>query len=100
MKLLELLTEEVSFRTYEAMVQVTYADINQNDLAEVLRALPGVTTCTNAGGAGNGTQSSFKIKVVSQKEASEAFEALKTNVLEKYPFVSVFEVGPETIEEK
>ena len=99
-KLSRLLTEEVSFNTYEGMVQVTYSDVSQNDLAEVLRALPGVTTVTNAGGAGSEGVGSFKIKLISQKEGTEAFESAKENALKKYPFISLFEVGPETIETK
>ena len=53
MKLLDILREQIDFKTYEGMVQVIYdGSENINNLAELLRALPGVTTVTTASGDG------------------------------------------------
>ena len=42
----------------------------------------------------------IKIKIISQKEPNEAFEALKTNAKAKYSSIVSVEVGEQTIEEK
>jgi|TARA_B100001564_G_C20640175_1_gene671745 hypothetical protein len=100
MKLLDILREQIEFRTYEGMVQVIYdGSENTNDLAELLRALPGVTTVTTASGDGDNRET-LKVKLISQKESAEAFEAFKTNALNKYDFISAIEIADNTIEEK
>jgi|TARA_R100000479_G_C6242178_1_gene149220 hypothetical protein len=100
MKLLDILREQIEFRTYEGMVQVIYdGSENTNDLAELLRALPGVTTVTTASGDGDNRET-LKVKLISQKEPAEAFEAFKTNALNKYNFISAIEIADNTIEEK
>ncbi len=40
------------------------------------------------------------LKIISQKEAKEAFDALKSNAKAKYSDIAVIEVGEQTIEEK
>lgn len=100
MKLVNILSE-IEFLTYEGQIRVSYGeDINSNDVAEIFRALPGVTTVTNAGDLGAGTVS-FKVKLISQKSGEEAFQALADNATKKYgSVVSNVDVGTETIEEK
>jgi hypothetical protein len=93
MKLLDILREQIDFRTYEGMVQVIYdGSENTNNLAELLRALPGVTTVTTASGDGDNRET-LKVKLISQKESAEAFEAFKTNALSKYNFISAIEIA-------
>jgi len=99
MKLLQILSE-VEFRTYTAMVQVMYKDgSDSNKVAEMIRALPGVTTVTVASKQGENKET-LKIKIISQKESVEAFNALKDNAINKYPNVVAMEIGEKTIEEK
>tara|TARA_R100001591_G_scaffold42712_2_gene53926 strand:+ start:5190 stop:5492 length:303 start_codon:yes stop_codon:yes gene_type:complete len=100
MKLLDILREQINFRTFEGMVQVTYDDTeNVANLAELLRALPGVTTVTTASGDGMNKET-LKIKLISQKEGLEAFESFKTNAINKYNFIKDVEIADNTIEEK
>ena len=100
MKLLDILKEQIDFRTYEGMVQVIYDNTeNVVNLAELLRALPGVTTVTTASGDGENKET-LKIKLISQKEPLEAFEAFKNNAISKYNFVKDVEIAENTIEEK
>ena len=99
MKLLTLI-EEIMFNTYEGMVRVRYEQGESEDLAELLRALPGVTTVTNAGSSSEMGTMTFKIKLISQKEAKEAFQSFKDNATSKYPNIIEIEVGEETIIEK
>ena len=68
MKLLTLI-EEIMFNTYEGMIRVMYKEGERENLAELLRALPGVTTVTNAGASAEMGAMTFKVKVISQKEA-------------------------------
>ena len=100
MKLSQILLE-IEVNTYEAQIRVQYSeDINSADLADILRALPGVITVTNAGDIGEQV-ASFKVKLISQKTGEEAFSALKDNANDKYSSVIInLEVGTETIEEK
>ena len=70
MKLLDILREQIDFKTYEGMVQVIYdGSENINNLAELLRALPGVTTVTTASGDGDNRET-LKVKLISQKRIS------------------------------
>ena len=99
MKLLNILSE-VEFRTYTAMVQVLYKDgTDSNKAAEMIRALPGVTTVTVASKQGENKET-LKIKIISQKESLEAFNALKDNAVNKYPNIIDIKIGEQTLEEK
>ena len=99
MKLLKLI-EQIEFKTYEGMVRILYKEGESEDLAELLRALPGVTTVTNAGSAAEMSTMTFKIKLITQKSGEEAFEAFKTNAQSKYPNIIKIETAIETIIEK
>lgn len=98
-KLSQILTE-VEFKTYEAMVKVIYGEVEANKLGDVLRALPGVLTVTNAGANAEAKSSTFKVKIISQKSPEEAYSAFKSNAESKYSFINQVEIGTETIEEK
>tara|TARA_B100000575_G_C22801137_1_gene472848 strand:+ start:157 stop:456 length:300 start_codon:yes stop_codon:yes gene_type:complete len=99
MKLLALI-EQIVFNTYEGMVRIMYKEGESENMADLLRALPGVTTVTNAGANAEMGAMTFKIKLITQKTAEEAFEAFKTNAKNKYPGIIKIEIANETIEEK
>jgi hypothetical protein len=99
MKLLTII-EQIIFSTYEGMVRVLYKEGESEDLAELLRALPGITTVTNAGSSTDMGTMTFKVKLITQKDAEEAFESFKSNATEKYPNIIKIEIANETIEEK
>ena len=82
------------------MVRVMFKEGESENLAELLRALPGVTTVTNAGSSAEMGAMTFKVKLISQKEASEAFNSFKTNATSKYPNIIKIEIAEETIEKK
>lgn len=98
MKLSSIISE-VQFYTYEGMVQVIYADEKSTKIAELIRALPGVTTVTLASDEGENRET-LKIKLISQKGPLEAFQAMKANALKKYPPIKVMNVAKNTIERK
>ncbi len=99
MKLTDIILE-IEYRTYEAMVQITFSDDGPSGYDDAIRALPGVTTCTIASENSDANKATYKIKIISQKEPAEAFEALKANAKSKYSSIVAIEVGQETIEEK
>jgi hypothetical protein len=90
---------EIQFYTYEAMVQVVYKDLNTAKVAELLRALPGVTTVTIASSLGEGREN-LKVKLISQKSGIDAFAAFKNNAMSKYPSIKMIKIGENTIEKK
>ncbi len=99
MKLLTII-EQIVFSTYEGMVRVVYKEGESEDLAELLRALPGITTVTNAGSSSEMTTMTFKVKLISQKDGEAAFESFKSNATSKYTNILKIEIANETIEEK
>ena len=99
MKLLQII-EQINFNTFEGMVRILHKDEENKDLAELLRALPGVTTVTNAGSSTDLNTMTFKIKLITQKTGEEAFEAFKKNAMNKYSSISNIEIADETIIDK
>jgi hypothetical protein len=98
MKLINIISE-IEFFTYEGMIQVVYQDISSIKMAELIRALPGVTTVTLASDMGEGREV-VKVKLISQKSGMEAFEAMKNNAIKKYPPIKMITIGKNTIEKK
>ena len=99
MKLLQII-EQIVFNTFEGMVRIVYEEGESENLAELLRALPGVLTVTDAGGDAEAGTKTYKVKLITQKNSEEAFEAFKNNAISKYSFITNVEIGTETIEDK
>jgi hypothetical protein len=99
MKLANIISE-IEFFTYSAIVRVEHEDSSPTEIAELLRALPGVTTVAIAGSTGDGKRETFKIKLITQKTGEEAFNAFKSNALDKYTPIKVVKIGTNTIEKK
>ena len=99
MKLMTII-EEIVFSTYEGMIRLMYKDDESENIAELLRALPGITAVTNAGSSSEMGSMTFKVKLITQKDKEKAFEAFKTNAVSKYPNIIKIEIANETIEEK
>lgn len=99
MKLANIISE-VQFNTYEGMVQIIYDEnTNSTEIAALMRALPGVTTVTLASDQGKNRET-LKIKLITQKQGLEAFQALKKNAITKYPPIKVVNIAKNTIEKK
>lgn len=99
MKLSDIILE-IEYRTFEAMVKVTFGDEGTKGYDDALRALPGVTTVTVASEDGDSSLATYKVKIISQKDPIEAFKAFKDNATSKYSNIVAVEVGEQTIEEK
>jgi|TARA_B110000967_G_C18871477_1_gene555702 hypothetical protein len=99
MKLSQIISE-ITFRTFEAMIKVTFGDEGPSKYDDAIRALPGVTTVTLASQDQESLVATYKVKLISQKEGTEAYEAFKKNAMTKYSNIVSMEIGTETIEEK
>ena len=99
MKLSDIILE-IEYRTFEAMVKVTFGEEGTKGYDNALRALPGVTTVTVASEDGDSSLATYKVKIISQKDPIEAFKAFKDNATSKYSNIVAVEVGEQTIEEK
>lgn len=97
MKLSDVILEGIDFYTYESMVKVTFQEEGTGKIADLLRALPGVTTVTSASAMGPDMET-FKIKLISQKTGEEAFESFKNNALSKYSVITDVDVAENTLE--
>tara|TARA_B100000963_G_scaffold361209_1_gene395506 strand:+ start:3345 stop:3644 length:300 start_codon:yes stop_codon:yes gene_type:complete len=99
MKLIQII-EQINFNTFEGMVRILHEEGKGDNLGELLRALPGVTTVTNAGSSSDLGTMTFKIKLITQKTGEEAFEAFKNNAMEKYSVIKNIELDKQNIIEK
>lgn len=98
MKLSKILLGEAVYTPYRAMVQVISNDTSPSVLADLIRALPGVTTCTIAGSDDVSKRYTFKVKIITQKPSSEAFTSLKQNAMSKYQEINAFKVATNSVE--
>jgi len=98
MKLSEIILKEATYTPYRAMVQVISKDASPSVLADLIRALPGVTTCTIAGSDDAANKYTFKVKIITQKPASEAFSSLKSNAMSRYVEINAFTVATNSVE--
>jgi len=98
MKLADIILSEVTYTPYRAMVQVISQDASPSVLADLIRALPGVTTCTIAGSDEARKTYTFKVKIITQKPPSEAFTALKQTAMSKYSEVNSLKVAGKSVE--
>ena len=96
MKLYTIL-KEVLFHTYYGMVRVSFKDSTPTEVAELLRALPGVTTVTTTGDPRE-NQETYKIKLITQKTGTEAFKQFRTSAIKRYPVIKGVQVAEKTIE--
>ena len=92
--------ESIEYKTFVAMAKVVFNDeLGSAQIGELLRALPGITTVTLVREEKPGVEV-FKIKLITQKGAPEAFESFKVNATTKYKDIYTVVVAEKTIEEK
>ena len=100
MKLASII-EQIQFSKYAAMVRVIYSeDADIRKLDDLIRALPGVSTVSNAGNSAETLSVTYKVGLISQKTGEEAFEAFKSNAIQKYSVITDIQLDVNSIEEK
>lgn len=95
MKLTDLINE-ITFNTYSTMIRVTYADISVSDLAELIRAMAGVTIVTT--GSHDEYTATFEVKLVSTQDAKTAFMKLRQNMIKGIPGAKKVEINFKGVE--
>jgi len=98
MKLSKVILGEANYTPYRAIVQVISRDASPSVIADLIRALPGVTTCTILNSDDTANRYTFKVKIITQKPASEALQALKKNAMSKYVEINAFNVALKSVE--
>lgn len=99
MKLTNLILE-AEYSTYAGMLQIIYNGESPSRIAELIRALPGVTTVALASHNDANNTMICRVKLITQKTGLEAFKALKYNALKRYKEVRVINIGTKSIELK
>lgn len=97
--------QEANFYQYSAVVLFKY---NVNDdtmgaekLAEMVRAIPGVTRVSTASLNKEKGIAIFNVKLISQKPPKDAFIAMKKNAIKKFAgSILQVKIGSGTIEKK
>lgn len=98
MKLSSIILGEANYIPYRGMVQVVSQSESPSRIADLIRALPGVTTCTIAHSDDAANTVTFKVKLITQKSGEEAFQSLKKNALQTYTDINVFRIAPKSLE--
>jgi|TARA_R110000803_G_scaffold98663_2_gene166766 hypothetical protein len=100
MKILKLLSE-LQFSVYQAMVRIGHSeDVTVQDIGEMLRAMPGVLTVNQVSHNGDNNTAIMKVKLLTTKPASEAYNSFKNTSIQRIPEVKKIEVAEKTIEKK
>jgi len=98
MKLANIILERSNYIPYRTMVQVVSKNESPSRIADLLRALPGVTTVTSVGDSPAGNAHVYKVKLITQKSGEEAFNAFKDSATTKYPDIQMVKVAFNSIE--
>lgn len=98
MKLSSIILGETTYTPYRAMIQVISRDASPSVVADLIRALPGVTTCTILNTDDTNNRYTYKVKIITQKPPSKALEALKKNAMSKYTEINAFRVADKSVE--
>lgn len=88
---LEKFLNEMTFHTYSTMIRVTYADVSVSDLAELIRAMTGVTIVTT--GSSDDYTATFEVKLVSTQDPKTAFMNLRQNMIKGIPGAKKVEIN-------
>lgn len=92
---------EVNFDTFQGYIRVTHSEeVGITELAELIRALPGVTTIHPIEGNSQANQEIYKVKIITQLPGDQAFEKLKTTMLNQYGAVKKVEIATQSIVKK
>lgn len=100
MKLIKLISE-IQFSIYQAMARVSHSDdITVQDVGEMLRAIPGVLTVSQVSHNSDNNTAVMKVKILTTKTASEAFDSFKSTSVQRIPEVKKIEIAEKTVEKK
>jgi len=99
MKLADILKEEKEFSLYQGLMRVRHSDeITASQVADFLRAMPGVTRVTAVDSNEDMTIVVLKVKILTAKRPQEVFEKVRKDAFRLVPNIKKVEVAQNTIE--
>ena len=99
MKLTDILKEEKEFSLYQGLMRVRHSDeITASQVADFLRAMPGVTRVTAVDSNEDMNTVVLKVKILTAKRPQEVFEKVRKDAFRLVPNIKKLEVAQNTIE--
>lgn len=99
MKLKDILKEEREFSLYQALVRVGHKDeITASQVADFVRAMPGVTRVTAVDSNEDINIVILKVKILTAKQALQVFEKLKKDTFRLVPNIKKVDLSVKSIE--
>jgi hypothetical protein len=99
MKLKDILKEEKEFSPYQALVRVGHKDeITASQVADFVRAMPGVTRVTAVDSNEDINIVILKVKILTAKQALQVFEKLKKDTFRLVPNIKKVDLSVKSIE--
>ena len=99
MKLVDLIKEEKEFSLYQALVRVGHTeDITASQVADFVRAMPGVTRVTAVDSNEDINIVVLKVKILTAQQATVVFEKLKKDTFRLVPNIKKVELSVKSIE--
>lgn len=98
MKLLQLINE-ITFTLYQGLVRVVHTDeTTASEVADFVRAMPGVTRVTPVDSNKDINMVVFKVKILTAKSGPTVFEKLKKDTFRLVPNIKKIEVSMKSVE--
>lgn len=99
MKLIDLIREEKEFSLYQALVRVGHTEsITASQVADFVRAMPGVTRVTAVDSNEDTNIVVLKVKILTAQQAIVVFEKLKKDTFRLVPNIKKVELSDKSIE--
>lgn len=99
MKLRTILKEEKTFSMYQGLVRVGHTEaITASEVADFVRAMPGVTRVTAIDSNEDINIVVLKVKILTAKPGPVVFEKLKTDTFKLVPNIKKVELSVKSIE--
>ena len=99
MRIVDILKEEKEFSLYQALVRVGHTDeITASEVADFVRAMPGVTRVTAIDSNEDTNVVVLKVKILTAKPGPVVFEKLKKDTFKLVPNIKKVELSLKSIE--
>lgn len=99
MKLTDILKEEKEFTLYQALMRVGHTEeITASQVADFIRAMPGVTRVSAVESNEDTNMVVLKVKVLTAKPAQGVYEKVRKDAFRLVPNIKKVEVAQNTIE--
>jgi PII-like signaling protein len=99
MKIVDILKEEKTFTLYQGLVRVGHTDqISASEVADFVRAMPGVTRVTAVDSNEDMNVVVLKVKILTAKGGTVVFDKLQKDTFRLVPNIKKVDVSQKSIE--